>query len=89
MKLVVAVIRPFKLNDVRNALTSAAVLGLVVTEAKGFGRQKGHTEIYRGAEFTVNFLPRIKAEVVASDQLIRARSSARRKPVRTATARSS
>jgi nitrogen regulatory protein P-II 2 len=70
MKLVVAVIKPFKLDDVRNALTSAGVLGLTVTEAKGFGRQKGHTEIYRGAEYAVNFVPKLKVEfAVASDQV--------------------
>jgi nitrogen regulatory protein P-II 2 len=70
MKLVMAVIKPFKLDDVRNALTGAGVHGLTVTEAKGFGRQKGHTEIYRGAEYTVNFLPKIKIEVaVASEQV--------------------
>jgi nitrogen regulatory protein P-II 2 len=70
MKFVMAVIKPFKLDDVRNALTSAGVLGLTVTEARGFGRQKGHTEIYRGAEYTVNFLPKLKIEVaVASDQV--------------------
>jgi nitrogen regulatory protein P-II 2 len=65
-----AVIKPFKLDDVRNSLTNAGVHGLTVTEAKGFGRQKGHTEIYRGAEYTVNFLPKLKIEVaVASDQV--------------------
>jgi nitrogen regulatory protein P-II 2 len=70
MKLVMAIIKPFKLDDVRNALTDAGVHGLTVTEAKGFGRQKGHTEIYRGAEYTVNFLPKLKIEVaVASDQV--------------------
>ena len=70
MKFVMAVIKPFKLDDVRNALTGAGVHGLTVTEAKGFGRQKGHTEIYRGAEYTVNFLPKLKIEVaVASDQV--------------------
>jgi nitrogen regulatory protein P-II 2 len=70
MKFVMAVIKPFKLDDVRNALTDAGVHGLTVTEAKGFGRQKGHTEIYRGAEYTVNFLPKLKIEVaVASDQV--------------------
>jgi nitrogen regulatory protein P-II 2 len=70
MKFVMAVIKPFKLDDVRNALTDAGVHGLTVTEAKGFGRQKGHTEIYRGAEYTVNFLPKLKVEVaVASDQV--------------------
>jgi nitrogen regulatory protein P-II 2 len=70
MKFVMAVIKPFKLDDVRNALTNAGVHGLTVTEAKGFGRQKGHTEIYRGAEYTVNFLPKLKIEVaVASDHV--------------------
>ena len=70
MKFVMAVIKPFKLDDVRNALTNAGVHGLTVTEAKGFGRQKGHTEIYRGAEYTVNFLPKLKIEVaIASDQV--------------------
>ncbi len=70
MKLVMAVIKPFKLDDVRNALTGAGIHGLTVTEAKGFGRQKGHTEIYRGAEYTVNFLAKLKIEVaVASDQV--------------------
>jgi nitrogen regulatory protein P-II 2 len=70
MKFVVAIIKPFKLDEVRNALTGVGVQGLTVTEAKGFGRQKGHTEIYRGAEYAVNFLPKLKVEVaVASDQV--------------------
>ena len=70
MKLVMAVIKPFKLDEIRDALTSVGVHGLTVTEAKGYGRQKGHTEIYRGAEYTVNFLPKLKIEVaVASDQV--------------------
>ena len=64
MKLVTAIIKPFKLEDVRDALTSLGIAGLTVAEVKGFGRQKGHTEIYRGAEYTVNFLPKIKIEVV-------------------------
>jgi nitrogen regulatory protein P-II 2 len=69
MKLVMAVIKPFKLDEIRDALTRVGVHGLTVTEAKGYGRQKGHTEIYRGAEYTVNFLPKLKIEVaVASDQ---------------------
>ena len=80
MKFVMAVIKPFKLDDVRNALTSAGVHGLTVTEAKGFGRQKGHTEIYRGAEYTVNFLPKLKIEVAAPadrvDKIIEAISTA-------------
>lgn len=64
MKLVMAIIKPFKLDDVHAALTELGVTGLTVTEAKGFGRQKGQTEIYRGAEYAVNFLPKIKLEVV-------------------------
>jgi nitrogen regulatory protein P-II 2 len=70
MKLVIAVIKPFKLDDIRDALTRVGVHGLTVTEARGFGRQKGHTEIYRGAEYTVSFLPKLKIEVaVAADQV--------------------
>ncbi len=69
MKIVIAIIKPFKLDEVREALTSMGVQGLTVTEVKGYGRQKGHTEIYRGAEYAVSFLPKIKIEVaVASDQ---------------------
>jgi nitrogen regulatory protein P-II 2 len=64
MKLVTAIIKPFKLEDVRDALTNLGIAGLTVAEVKGFGRQKGHTEIYRGAEYTVNFLPKIQIEVV-------------------------
>ncbi|RUL63047.1 P-II family nitrogen regulator [Dyella dinghuensis] len=72
MKLVVAVIKPFKLDDVREALAEVGVQGITVTEVKGFGRQKGHTELYRGAEYVVDFLPKIKIEVaVADDQLDR------------------
>ena len=72
MKLVVAIIKPFKLDDVREALAEAGVQGITVTEVKGFGRQKGHTELYRGAEYVVDFLPKIKLEVaVADDQLDR------------------
>ena len=72
MKLVSAVIKPFKLDDVREALAEAGVHGITVTEVKGFGRQKGHTELYRGAEYVVDFLPKIKLEVaVADDQLDR------------------
>ena len=67
MKLIVAIIKPFKLEDVRGALSELGVQGMTVTEVKGFGRQKGHTEIYRGAEYTVNFLPKIKIEVVVPD----------------------
>ena len=73
MKLVVAIIKPFKLDDVREALAEVGVQGITVTEVKGFGRQKGHTELYRGAEYVVDFLPKIKIEmVIADDQLERA-----------------
>lgn len=66
MKLVTAIIKPFKLEDVRSALTDLGLQGLTVTEVKGYGRQKGHTEIYRGAEYAVSFLPKIKIEVVVA-----------------------
>ena len=69
MKLIMAIIKPFKLDDVREALTPLGVQGLTVTEVKGFGRQKGQTEIYRGAEYHVNFLPKVKIEVVVTDDL--------------------
>jgi nitrogen regulatory protein P-II 2 len=70
MKLVIAVIKPFKLDEVRDALTRLGVQGMTVTEVKGYGRQKGHTEIYRGAEYAVNFLPKLRIEVaVASERL--------------------
>ena len=69
MKMIMAVIKPFKLDDVREALTSLGVEGLTVTEVKGFGRQKGQTEIYRGAEYSVNFLPKVKIEVAVPDDL--------------------
>jgi nitrogen regulatory protein P-II 2 len=70
MKIVMAIIKPFKLDEVRDALTATGVHGMTVTEVKGYGRQKGHTEIYRGAEYAVSFLPKIKIEVaVASDQV--------------------
>ncbi|EHY32019.1 P-II family nitrogen regulator, partial [Sutterella parvirubra] len=67
MKQITAVIKPFKLDDVREALADAGVHGLTVTEVKGFGRQKGHTELYRGAEYVVDFLPKLKIETVVSD----------------------
>ena len=70
MKLIMAVIKPFKLDETREALTSMGVQGLTVTEARGFGRQKGQTEIYRGAEYTVNFLPKVKVEVVVNDSQV-------------------
>lgn len=67
MKLIIATIKPFKLEEVREALTDAGVRGLMVTEVKGFGAQSGHTEIYRGAEYVVNFVPKVKLELVVSD----------------------
>ena len=67
MKLVTAILKPFKLDDVREALSEAGISGITVTEVKGFGRQKGHTELYRGAEYVVDFLPKIKLEVAVSD----------------------
>ena len=70
MKLVMAIIKPFKLDEVREALTSLGIQGLTVTEVKGYGRQKGQTEIYRGAEYAVNFLPKIKIEVVTTSDLV-------------------
>jgi len=70
MKIVMAVIKPFKLEEVRDALTAIGVHGLTVTEVKGYGRQKGHTEIYRGAEYAVSFLPKIKIEVAVADALL-------------------
>lgn len=69
MKLVMAVIKPFKLDEVREALTALGIQGLTVSEVKGFGRQKGQTEIYRGAEYAVNFLPKVKIDVVVGDDL--------------------
>lgn len=70
MKIVMAIIKPFKLEEVRDALTGIGIHGMTVTEVKGYGRQKGHTEIYRGAEYAVNFLPKLKVEVaVATDQV--------------------
>jgi len=70
MKIIMAVIKPFKLEEVRDALTSIGVHGLTVTEVKGYGRQKGHTEIYRGAEYAVSFLPKLKIEVAVNDELL-------------------
>ena len=67
MKLITAIIRPFKLDEVREALSDVGVSGITVTEVKGFGRQKGHTELYRGAEYVVDFLPKIKVEVAVAD----------------------
>jgi nitrogen regulatory protein P-II 2 len=70
MKMIVAVVKPFKLDEVRDALTTVGVHGLTVTEVKGYGRQKGHTEIYRGAEYAVSFLPKLKIEVAVSADLV-------------------
>ena len=70
MKLITAIIKPFRLDDVRNALSEVGVNGMTVTEVKGFGRQRGHTELYRGAEYVVDFLPKSKVEVAVSDDLV-------------------
>ena len=70
MKLITAIIKPFKLDEVREGLAEVGVTGLTVTEVKGFGRQKGHTELYRGAEYVVDFLPKVKVEAVVDDQLV-------------------
>ena len=70
MKKVEAIIKPFKLDDVKEALTAIGVIGMTVTEVRGFGRQKGHTELYRGSEYTVDFLPKVKIEVVVADPLV-------------------
>jgi nitrogen regulatory protein P-II 2 len=72
MKLVTAIIKPFKLDEVREALAAVGVQGITVTEVKGFGRQKGHTELYRGAEYVVDFLPKVKIEAAVSDALLNA-----------------
>ena len=70
MKMVTAVIKPFKLDDVREALSEIGVQGITVSEVKGFGRQKGHTELYRGAEYVIDFLPKIKLEIAVSDEQV-------------------
>ncbi len=70
MKLVMAIIKPFKLDEVREALTAIGVQGMTVTEVKGFGRQKGQTEVYRGAEYTVNFLPKLKIDLAVTDDMV-------------------
>jgi nitrogen regulatory protein PII len=79
MKLVMAIFKPFKLDEVRDALTGLGIQGLTVSEVKGFGRQKGQTEIYRGAEYAVSFLPKIKIEVVIEDSLVERTADAIRK----------
>ena len=70
MKLITAIIKPFKLDDVRNALTGLGIEGMTVAEVKGFGRQKGHTEIYRGTEYAINFVPKVKLEIVVKSDLV-------------------
>ncbi len=70
MKLIKAIIKPFKLDDVREALSEVGVAGITVSEVKGFGRQKGHTELYRGAEYVVDFLPKVKIETVVEDEIV-------------------
>ncbi|GAB3236431.1 P-II family nitrogen regulator [Psychrobacter pacificensis] len=70
MKLITAILKPFKLDDVREALSDIGVKGVTVTEVKGFGRQKGHTELYRGAEYVVDFLPKVKVEVAVIDEMV-------------------
>ena len=70
MKKIEAIIKPFKLDEVREALSEAGITGLTVTEVKGFGRQKGHTELYRGAEYVVDFLPKVKIEVILADDMV-------------------
>jgi nitrogen regulatory protein PII len=70
MKLITAVVKPFRLDDVRNAMAEVGVQGMTVTEVKGFGRQRGHTELYRGAEYVVDFLPKVKVEVAVTDELV-------------------
>ena len=76
MKLITAIIKPFKLDDVRKALVDLGIEGMTVTEVKGFGRQKGHTEVYRGAEYEVNFIPKIQIDLVIKDELLKSATSA-------------
>ena len=83
MKKIEAIIKPFKLDDVKDALHEVGVSGITVTEVKGFGRQKGHTELYRGAEYVVDFLPKVKLEIVLSDALVDAAVEAIRKAAQT------
>jgi nitrogen regulatory protein P-II 1 len=83
MKKIEAIIKPFKLNDVKDALHEVGLQGMTVTEVKGFGRQKGHTEIYRGSEYTVDFLPKVKIEMVVQDTLVSAATDAIVKAART------
>jgi nitrogen regulatory protein PII len=83
MKLISAIIKPFKLDDVRAALSEIGVSGMTVTEVKGFGRQRGHTELYRGAEYVVDFLPKVKIEIVVEDSRLEASVDAIQKAART------
>ncbi len=83
MKKIEAIVKPFKLDEVREALSEIGVSGLTVTEVKGFGRQKGHTELYRGAEYVVDFLPKVKVEVVVADSLVEKAIDAIEKAART------
>jgi nitrogen regulatory protein P-II 1 len=83
MKMIEAVVKPFKLDEVREALAEVGVTGLTVTEVKGFGRQKGHTELYRGAEYVVDFLPKVKIEVAVTDQMLESAIEAIVKSART------
>ncbi len=83
MKLIIAIIKPFKLDEVREALAEIGITGLTVTEVKGFGRQKGHTELYRGAEYVVDFLPKVKIEAVVTDDILEQALEAIEKSART------
>jgi nitrogen regulatory protein PII len=83
MKMIEAVVKPFKLDEVREALAEVGVTGLTVTEVKGFGRQKGHTELYRGAEYVVDFLPKVKIEVAVTDKMVESAIEAIVKAART------
>jgi nitrogen regulatory protein P-II 1 len=83
MKKIEAVIKPFKLDEVKEALQEVGIQGITVTEAKGFGRQKGHTELYRGAEYVVDFLPKVKLEIVCSDDMVHAAIEAIKKAAHT------
>jgi nitrogen regulatory protein P-II 1 len=83
MKKIEAIIKPFKLDEVKEALQEVGIQGITVTEAKGFGRQKGHTELYRGAEYVVDFLPKVKVEIVVGDQQLEAAIEAIQKAART------
>ena len=78
MKLITAVIKPFKLDEVREALAEAGITGLTVSEVKGFGRQKGHTELYRGAEYVVDFLPKVKIEIAVKSEVVETSTSLKR-----------